>query len=43
MSILVQREFTVLPNDRARFEELSRNGIWPTVLRVGTDCGIPTA
>ena len=36
MSILVQREFTVLPDDRARFEELSRTGTWPTMLRYGS-------
>ena len=36
MTILVQREFTVLPEDRARFEELSRTGTWPTMLRYGS-------
>jgi hypothetical protein len=36
MSILVQREFTVASADRARFEELSRTGVWPTMLRYGS-------
>jgi hypothetical protein len=36
MSILVQREFTVLPNDRARFEELSRTGTWTTMVGFGS-------
>ena len=36
MTILVQREFTVLPDDRTRFEELSRTGVWPTMLRYGS-------
>lgn len=36
MAILVQREFTVAQNDRARFEELSRNGVWPSMLRYGS-------
>jgi hypothetical protein len=36
MTILVQREFTVLPDDRAHFEELSRTGVWPTMLRYGS-------
>ena len=36
MSILIQREFTVLPDDRARFEELSRTGTWLTMLRYGS-------
>ena len=36
MTILVQREFTVLMRDRARFEELSRTGTWPTMLRYGS-------
>jgi len=36
MTILVQREFTVLSDDRARFEELSRTGVWPSMLRYGS-------
>jgi len=36
MSILVQREFTVLQAERERFEELSRTGVWPTMLRYGS-------
>jgi hypothetical protein len=36
MAILVQREFTVAQADRARFEELSRTGVWPTMLRYGS-------
>jgi hypothetical protein len=36
MAILVQREFTVAQADRARFEELSRTGVWPSMLRYGS-------
>ena len=36
MAILVQREFTVAQPDRARFEELSRTGVWPSALRYGS-------
>jgi hypothetical protein len=36
MAILVQREFTVAQENRARFEELSRNGVWPSMLRYGS-------
>ncbi len=36
MTILVQREFTVLAQDRVRFEELSRTGTWPSMLRYGS-------
>lgn len=36
MAILVQREFTVALSDRARFEELSRTGVWPSMLRYGS-------
>ncbi|MDA0352199.1 MAG: hypothetical protein O3A10_08315 [Chloroflexi bacterium] len=36
MAILVQREFTVALADRARFEDLSRNGVWPSMLRYGS-------
>ena len=36
MAILVQREFTVAQMDRARFEELSRTGVWPSMLRYGS-------
>jgi hypothetical protein len=36
MAILVQREFTVPLADRAQFEDLSRNGVWPSMLRYGS-------
>ena len=36
MAILVQREFTVALSDRTRFEELSRTGVWPSMLRYGS-------
>jgi len=36
MAILVQREFTVALADRPRFEELSRTGVWPSMLRYGS-------
>ena len=36
MAILVQREFSVPQADRTRFEELSRTGVWPSMLRYGS-------
>lgn len=35
MSILVQREFAVVPANRAEFELQGREGLWPVTLRFG--------
>ena len=36
MGIIVQREFTVAPDDRLEFERLSREGVWERMRHYGS-------